>query len=1778
MFKMTLNENLNNIISTAQADDNGMFRSVHSRFEEQALKRPDAIAIVDNDSTLTYGKLNEQANRLAHSLIASGLKQGSLVGLCVERSSAIIVGMLAILKAGAGYIPIDRQSAKDRADHITTDSRVDFIVTDDEALAFDTIKVAYMNGGQLHDHSSQNPSIEVGPSQTAYVIYTSGSTGKPNGVVVNHYNLARLFDSTKTTFEFNEIDVWSLFHSYAFDFSVWEIWGALSHGGKLVIIPYWISRSPADFYEMLVVHGVTVLNQTPSAFKQLMPIDAKLNSELKLRCIIFGGEALNPADLKPWVGRHDEQTIELYNMYGITETTVHVTCHKLCSDDFEHSRSIIGQAICDLKLHILDDNGEQISTGEIGELYVGGAGVSEGYLHNPALTAERFNMHALNDGTFWLYKTGDLVRLLDDHNLEFLGRIDNQVNLRGFRIEIGEVEARLSKVPGVLAAVAMVKTFDSGDQLVAYLVTEDNKTLTNREIRQMLIDTLPSYMIPSFMYRIDEIPLNINGKVDMKKLSEIGLMFNDASTVFGLYVAKTNAQAEFLRLWQELLEVEEVYENDNFFDLGGHSLMATKLLYKVNELFNVAIDIRDLFDQNFKALIGLMSDQLNEAESFVIDVCTELLEEKVELSDNFFELGGHSLMATQFISRLREKYGCEIEIHMLFDEDLAVIAKHASENNINQIQSYQPIVKRANYGNTPLSFPQQRLWFLNKMEQEGANYNVAIMFNLEGHVNEALLNHSINLVIARHEDLRTTFKDNVDLPYQDVAEELLVSLNVILIEGESKDIIESKAYHTANELNVIPFDLAAGPLIRPHLIYLDKQHSILLMSIHHTIIDGWSVGVLIREIKSFYEAGSNNVPCDLPELTIQYRDYTQWQLDCFEGNKYDGQLDYWKQRLAGLPPLLSLPLDYPRPKVQSYAGAATWVHIPRTLVKKLEALSQTHGATLYMTLLSSFNVLLYNYTRQSDIAIGTPIANRTHSEIEKLIGFFTNTLVIRSQIETSDSFSQFLESVKHHVIDAYENQDFPFERVVDALQPERSLSFSPFFQVLFVLQNTPFLNESMADIKISELKLGKKGYAAAKYDLMIDIEQSDGGLDCEFVFNTDLFLLGTIERMAANYLVLLEAIVESPDIPMSRLNSLTELEKNTVIYEWNDTAYQNPEIDCIHRLVEQQVRKTPNDIAVSFFEQSITYAELNEKANQVAHFLIKQGVGPEVGVALCIERSLDLVICVLGILKAGGAYVGLDPEYPAERLNNMIVDADVSILLAETNLLKKLDSLPLTVLDVKTIYNAEGVSKENPVVDVNPDNLMVVLYTSGSTGRPKGIAVPHQSWINVLDWHYQTVSKGTDFLQFFSVSTDSFFTEMFTTLCSGGRLHMIPESLRFDSRSLLEYLVEHKVKKVNLPVVVLQQWASDHCTDLHLFEHLEDISTTGEQLQITGPVVKLFKNALKNCRLHNHYGPTETHASTYSTFEGDPESWSSHAPIGKPFINCKNYILNEDMLPVPIGAPGELYIGGVQLARGYLNRPDVTAEKFIPNPYGDDPQERLYRTGDLCRYLPGGIIEYIERIDNVVKVRGFRIELEEVEAAINQHPQIHRAVVLAKGNVASAKILVAYMVTANEQTVTISEMYEYLKNQLPDFMIPTAFVFMDDFPLNPNKKVDKNALPEPGDTCFSVDSDYVEAKTAVEIFVSNLWKDVLKVNQVGIQNNFFQLGGHSLLCAQLVNRINSIWDAGLTVVNMLSTPTVTGIIKQLEAVYGDQDTLEEVLCAWKQIEQMSEHEIEEALS
>ncbi|MFB2837774.1 amino acid adenylation domain-containing protein, partial [Floridanema evergladense] len=1018
----------------------------------------------------------------------------------------------------------------------------------------------------------------------------------------------------------------------------------------------------------------------------------------------------------------------------------------------------------------------------------------------------------------------------------------------------------------------------------------------------------------------------------------------------------------------------------------------------------------------------------------------------------------------------------------------------------------------------PLSFPQERIWFLSQLEPDNPFYNEQSALKLHGSLNIMALEQSINKIIDRHEILRTNFQILDEAPIQVIAENLTLNIPVLDLTGipeiEKENTIQQLVKTEVSQ----PFDLPNSPLIRVTLLKLTELEHILLLTIHHIIFDGWSFGIFMQELATIYSAFCNNVSPKLPELPIQYADFAVWQKHYFQTEELQNQLNYWKQQLENCPPLLELPTDRPRPAIQTYQGIRKYLELPIDLSEAVVNLSKRAGVTLFMTLFAAFVILLYRYTNSDRIAIGTPIANRNRLELEQLIGFFVNTLVLDTDLSGNPNFLELLNRVQKVSLGAYANQDLPFEILVETLRPERNLSHAPLFQVMFILQNAPLQEIEVFGLKVSSMPVES---VVSKFDLTLSMQNTTNGLVGLWEYNTDLFDDSTIERMMDHFLTLLAAIVADPQTPISQLPILTAAEQQQLLVEWNNTQTDYPTDKCLHQLFEAQVEKTPDAVAVVFENQQFTYQELNLRANQLANYLRSLGVSADVPVGICVERSLLMMVGILGILKAGGAYVPLDPEYPTQRLDFMLTDSSVAVLLTQQGLVDRLPKHQAQTVCLDLDWQViSGFNQENPATNVHLNNLAYVIYTSGSTGQPKGVAMNHLPLVNLMIWQQQhtTISPGGKTLQFAPISFDVSCQEMFSTWCDGGTLVLISEQLRRDPVALLGLLQEQAVERLFLPFVGLQQLAEVGMDSTSVLQ-LREIVTAGEQLQMT-PAITRWLNQLRNCTLHNHYGPSESHVVTSFTLSDSIANRSLLPPIGCPIANSQIYILDSYLQPVPVGVSGELHIGGVGLARGYLNRPELTIEKFIPNPFSSEPDSRLYKTGDKARYLPDGNIEYLGRIDNQVKIRGFRIELGEIEAILGQYPQVKAAVVIVREDNLGDKRLVAYLVSDSEITPTTNELRQYLKALLPEYMVPSTFIFLETLPLTPNGKVDRRALPTP-ELNNAPTENYVAPRTPIEEILSHLFSQVLKLNQIGINDNFFEIGGHSLLATQLISRIRT---------------------------------------------------------
>jgi amino acid adenylation domain-containing protein len=1689
-------------------------KCIHQLFEEQVEKTPDAIAVVfvdEQSSTrsrsvsdrrrvnqqLTYQELNQRANKLANYLQSLGVRSEVLVGICVERSLEMVVGILGILKAGGAYVPLDIAYPQERLAFMLSDSQVSILLTQQHLVEKlpehqATIVCLDTDWEDIAKTPSQPTKIAVKPNNLAYVIYTSGSTGQPKGVLISHCNVVRLFAATQPWFQFSQNDIWSLFHSYAFDFSVWEIWGALLYGGRLVIVPYYVSRSPELFYNLLLQEKITVLNQTPSAFQQLIQFEASLNNNsnssinLNLRFVIFGGEALNIQSLKPWFDRHGDKFPQLVNIYGITETTVHVTYRPINIADLNSSSKVIGCAIPDLQLYILDSHLQPVPVSVAGEIYVGGAGLARGYLNRPELTAQRFISHPFNNQPeARLYKTGDLARYLPNGDIEYLGRIDNQVKIRGFRIELGEIETLLNQHPNLREAKVIAREDIPGDKrLVAYIIPNSVKGEFNSleseisyQIRDYLKQQLPDYMVPAAFVVLESFPLTNNGKVDYRALPT-----PNYTSARSNYIAPQNPiEKAIADIWSQVLKVD-----------------------------NIGID------------------------------------------NNFFELGGHSLLATQVLSRIRQEFNQEIPIHLLFEfPTILEFSKHIGITKTTNNNLLIPILEPREQLEIPLSFAQQRLWFLDQLQPNKTAYNLVYTFKIQGLLHIAALEKSIADIIERHELLRTNFVaiDGQAIQIINDSWKNSFSLPVINLRSLSDEQLEREVLTIAKQEVETPFNLAKDALFRVRLLQLSAEKFILIFNIHHIIFDGWSFGILFAELNAIYTAYCEGLTSPLTKLPIQYADFSLWQRKWLTDSNLESQFNYWKKQLSGILPILKLPIDRPRPRVQTYRGTTKTFVLSPELTASITSFAQKEGVTVFMTLLTAFKLLLCRYSGQEDVIVGTPIAGRNRREIEGLIGFFVNTLALQTNLAEHPSFRELLSRVRRVCLEAYTHQDVPFEQLVEVLQPERDSSHTPIFQVMFALQNAPIGKLQLPNLNLEVLE---PLVTTAKFDITLSMEERNGQLIGEWEYNTDLFDDWTMERMLKNFQVLLSEILTDPEQNIWKLPLLTESEKHQLLIAWNQNEVNINNARYIYQLFEDQVQKTPDAIAVVFENEEITYEELNKKANQVANYLRKLGISANKLVGLCLEPSLARIIGLLGILKAGGVYLPLDPVYPQERLRFMIEDSQVSILLTQKSLADKLfiNSLQVVNLDADWLHIAIE-STNNLQSCISADNLAYIIYTSGSTGTPKGVLISHQAIAhhcqNVIQ-RYQ-LNSSDRILQFASLSFDVSLEQILTTLVVGATL-IIADAKLLTPWEFHQKLIDCSLTVVDIPPVYLTQWLQslDEKTCFAPINQLRLVICGGEALP--AQTLKMWYNSpIKGVSLINAYGPTEATITAIAfTVPQNITAIESYTniPIGRPLPNRKVYILDPQKNLVPIGATGELYIGGESLAQGYLNRPELTNEKFIFHPLENT---KLYKTGDLARYLPDGNIQFLGRIDNQVKIRGFRIELGEIETLLNQHPDLQEAKVLAREYIPGEQRLIAYIIpySAKEeidnQEITLLQseishkVRDYLKHKLPDYMVPSAFVALESFPLTPNGKIDYNVLPAPDFSASQI--KYIAPITHTQKILANIWSQILKVENIGIEDNFFELGGHSLLATVLVSRIRQTFNQEIPLSLLFEYPTIS---------------------------------------
>jgi len=1599
--------------------DYGAVEPVHRQFERRVQAQPQAIALVFGEQRLSYAELDLRANQLAHHLQKLGVSRDSLVGVAALRSVEMVVALYAILKAGAAYVPMDPEYPSERLRYMLEDAGVSLLLSHDAVIdslpSVDDVQVLNLDHLDVSDEPQSAPEVAIHPEQLAYLIYTSGSTGKPKGAGNSHAALYNRLAWMQQAYNLTAEDRVLQKTPFSFDVSVWEFFWPLITGARLVMAQPGDHRDPAKLVELIERERISTLHFVPSMLAAFVG-HGDLHGCESLRRIVCSGEAL-PAELAGSTRQLLPQA-ELYNLYGPTEAAIDVT-HWRCSG--QERRSVpIGRPIANLQIHILDERLNPQPIGVAGELYIGGIGLARGYHRRPGLTAERFVASPFGDGQR-LYRSGDLARWTEEGVLEYLGRIDHQVKLRGLRIELGEIEAALLEHPALREAVVLVRD----QQLVAYVVGGD---YDESELRALLKQRLPDFMLPSHVVQLERLPLSPNGKLERKALPEPQRIQRDYQA------PRPGLESQLANIWQELLGVERVGREDDFFALGGHSLLATQLVSQIRRQLQRELPLRAAFEA---------STLSNQARHLAAAEATP----------------GFGLQA-------RQRAAC-----------------------------------------SPQSFAQQRLWFLAQLEPDSLAYHLPCAVRLTGELDIQALQRSFDSLAQRHESLRTTFASgDAGEPLQCVQQPTAVGIERL----QAPD--EAQLRQQVDAFNRRPFDLEQSPPWRVALIELGPQQHVLVLCLHHIIADGWSIQVLLDEFAALYRGHAEGPPLELAALPIQYADYALWQRDHLAGSRLAEQVQWWREQLGNEQPLLELPGDRPRPAVRLGQGARHAFSVPASLAERLREQAQLHEVTPFMLILAVYQGLLYRLSGQRDLRIGVPVAGRTQGESEGLIGLFVNTLVIRSEVDAQHSFVDLLRQVKSRVVGAQAHQDVPFEQLVDALQPERSLSHNPLFQVAYNHQRQDHRAlQALPGLQCESLDCQGQ---SAQFDLVLGtLEQADGRLEAYLDYATDLFDASSVERLAGQFLRLLDGACRMPQAALADLPLLGEAEVAEV-EAWNDPAAVPNSIQPLPVRIAEQARLRPTAIALVHGQQRLSFAELEARANRLAHQLIARGVGAEVRVGVALERGIELFVALLAVLKAGGAYVPLDPDYPGERLRYMLEDAGVKLLLSHQAALPRLPEVAgIEVLDLDHLP-LNDQPEQAPEVNIHPEQLAYLIYTSGSTGKPKGVAVAH----GAIALHCQAIgeryelTEGDRELHFLSVSFDGAHERWLTPLSHGARV-VIRDQQLWSVQQTYDCLIAEGISVVALPPSYLRQLAewAEQCGKA---PGVKTYCFAGEAF--SRELLQQVIRSLQPQWIINGYGPTETVATPtlWRVPAATADFTTAYAPIGDRVGARQGYVLDADLNLLPVGVAGELYLGGL-LARGYLDRPGATAERFVPNPYR--PGERLYRTGDRVRLGADGQLEYLGRLDQQIKLRGFRIEIGEVEAALKACAGVGEALVVVKDS-AAGKRLVGYV---SGQGLSESDLKAQLKQRLPAHMVPSHILALDRLPLLPNGKLDRQSLPEP-----QVEAgEYQAPRTEQERLLAELWSELLGIGQISRDAQFFALGGDSIQSLSLVTRLRKAgWE------------------------------------------------------
>lgn len=1645
---------------------------LHELVRLQARRCPLAPAVICEARELSYRALDESTDRLAHGLIDLAHGRPEHVAVVMDRSIEMLIAALAVMKAGGTYVPIDPSYPESRVRFMLEDSDARVVIgASAHAPILEQVGVpVFLVDSDLDalPAVSGPPPVEIHPGQGAYMIYTSGSTGRPKGVINSHRAICNRLNWMQETFELQPGE--RILHKtpISFDVSVWELFWPLMSGATLIPALANNHRDPKFLCRLIDEFEITTAHFVPSMLQAFLDIpDLRIPSSL--RRVICSGETLGPALASRFFTRSQA---ELYNLYGPTEAAIDVTwwpCDRLASLD---EPVPIGRPVANTAIYIVDEQLQQVPIGTPGELCIGGAQVASRYHQRPRLTASSFVPDPWSDRPgARMYRTGDRARFRPSGAIEFIGRLDGQIKLRGQRIEIGEIEHALLKVlPVQSAAVVLHEHTHNNKHLVAYLVAELGALLpSERDIRNSLHSILPAAMIPSFFVALERMPLSPSGKIDRGNLARRQLLHADSPREYA--VPGTATEAALADIWRQVLDVDPIGVHEDFFELGGHSLLVTQVSYRIQAQLGVEVPIRVMFEG---PTIAQIADYVDEAAG-------------------------------------RE-----------------------------QTESDMSIATAPRRTNLPLSFSQERLWFLNTLVPDSPLYNMPVSLRLSGSLDEAALRAALAGLLDRHEALRTVFGDTDGKPVQTVLESYYPELMLQDWSVLPRERRMSEAVAQCEQFAMLPFDLDRHPPWRCLVQRLTAEEHVLLLSFHHIIADGWSVGILARELHELYSAALQDRQPELEPLVLQFPDFAYWQRTYLQGERLEKLAGYWKQQLCDAPAEVRLALDKPRPLTRSMRGALYSFSLDPRVIADLQRLSRSGQATLFMALMLAFNLLLLRRAGQTDQVIGIPIANRNRPEFEKMVGCFVNTLVMRVDLSGDPCIRDALERVRKVTLAAYEHQDMPFEKLVEYLHPSRDPNRNPLFNVMFAYQNIPF------DLQADPDAAGQTREApatitthTAKFDLTLFIEGAEEAMRGSIEYDTGLFDQASIEGMVQELKDIFREMGRRPERAISSLLAPGERDLAT-LEQWSGGQTIEADDRRVEERFAEQLSRRPQAPAIREGERCLSYEQLDRMASDLASRILAAGLRAGDIVAIGLSRRIERVAAILATLRAGGTYLPLDPDDPAERVAYMIEDSGTRLLLCDVDAPSPVDGLEVLRIGEAGTDSAPDLSgSPRSTASLGADQGAYLIYTSGSTGRPKGVAVPHRALAGLLAWQQAEHAPVATTAHLASLGFDVAFQEMFCTLCSGGTLVLPRDDARHDPGLLVEFLRAEKVERLFLPPLALRQLA-DAVVQEQRFDalrSLRQVFVAGEQLYVT-PAIRTLLDRLDRCRFYNQYGPTETHVVTEELVVTTDES--AAPAIGRPISNSRAYVLDRHLRPLPIGAVGELCLGGWNLALGYLGRAAETAAQFVPDPFATTPGARMYRTGDRARFLSDGRLLFLGRMDQQLKVRGYRVEPGEIEALLNEQDDIEAAAVLPWHTVESGVQLIAYVAPARGNSLEASELRRRLSLFLPNYMLPTRLFVLDALPLLPSGKLDRVALPAPG-SIRRDNSTFVAPRTPLEVELAAIWQELLQLKRVDVHDNFFDLGGHSLVATRVAARIEKQLDIHIPVAALFEHATIESL-------------------------------------